>query len=359
MARIINPLVIICLFCIYPFHSFELPNPSDLADTIKSSLLQSGLGSIGRTMSVGSGMTGMTNLLTGGLDRLGYIPVGEALEMCEGQGRWRLEKEIDRLRKEGEKLFQSVGSDLEARCRGYVGYAAEQCTARVNSLAQELERQGRSLLGDVQGNCMRDTIALAERTTEEEERRLRGLGDVEQARLRSFYEEEGKVEEKKVIADFEQRGKELEQTIRKEYELRGKEETEKATREFELRGEVERVTIELELRKRGEGEAIAIRKEFEDRGAELEGTITKEFEDRGAIKMKEIEAEFIERGRKLQQRGEEQCTDMINMACEDVVEGTESEDFCEEFLFFTQDLEKRKRRKRLGFSQFVLKSKQP
>ena len=46
--------------------------------------------------------------------------------------------------------FGAISSDLEARCRGYVGYAADKCTARVNSLAAELERQGRSLLGEVQ-----------------------------------------------------------------------------------------------------------------------------------------------------------------------------------------------------------------
>ena len=48
--------------------------------------------------------------------------------------------------------------------------------------------------------------------------------------------------------------------------------------------------------------------------------------------------------------GEEQCTDMINMACESVQPDTESEEFCDEFFFFTGDLdeEERKRRKRLG-----------
>ena len=75
--------------------------------------------------------------------------------------------------------------------------------------------------------------------------------------------------------------------------------------------------------------------------------------------MKEIEAEFRDRGRKLQIRGEEQCTEMVTMACADVVEGSESQEFCEEFLFFTGDLEKRKRRKRLNFGKFVHEFKSP
>ena len=79
-------------------------------------------------------------------------------------------------------------------------------------------------------------------------------------------------------------------------------------------------------------------------------TIRKEFEERGEQEMKKIEAELRARGVKLRDSGEEQCTDMINMACQDVVEGTESEEFCEEFFFFTNDLseDEIRRRKRLG-----------
>ena len=46
----------------------------------------------------------------------------------------------------------------------------------------------------------------------------------------------------------------------------------------------------------------------------------------------------------------QQLEDMINMACESVQPDTESEEFCDEFFFFTGDLdeEERKRRKRLG-----------
>ena len=79
-------------------------------------------------------------------------------------------------------------------------------------------------------------------------------------------------------------------------------------------------------------------------------TIRKEFEERGEEEMKKVEAELRARGTKLRDRGEEQCTEMINMACQDVVQGSESEEFCEEFFFFTNDLseEELRRRKRLG-----------
>ena len=51
------------------------------------------LGTLGRTMS---DMTSMSSMVEGGLSNMGYIPVMEAVKKCEGQARWRVEKEIDR-----------------------------------------------------------------------------------------------------------------------------------------------------------------------------------------------------------------------------------------------------------------------
>ena len=44
-----------------------------------------------------------------------------------------LEKDIfmfPRLRAEGEKVFSELEKDIEARCRGYVEYAGQQCQVR-------------------------------------------------------------------------------------------------------------------------------------------------------------------------------------------------------------------------------------
>ena len=43
-----------------------------------------------------SDMSGMSNMVVGGMNRLGYIPVMEAVEKCEGLARWRVESEIAR-----------------------------------------------------------------------------------------------------------------------------------------------------------------------------------------------------------------------------------------------------------------------
>lgn len=323
------------------------PKP-DLTETILARLNKAGKGDIDRTGNIGSTLSG---LLSGGFETLGYIPIAEAVGQCEGRARYLVEHAVNQLRSEAERQFAALSEDIEARCRSYVEYAAGQCEARVNSLASALEVEGRSLLTRVQEECQEETLVLVNRTSVQEEARYRALGEQEEERLRQQYTEEGKVEEKKVLADFEKRGKDLEAKIRAEYELRGKEAETTIRREFELRGEVEAKTVELELRKRGEMEAITIRKEFEDRGAVLEEQIRKEFEERGEKERDNIEKEFRDRGERARERGEEQCTDMINMACENVTEGTESEDFCLEFLFFTGDIgeeERKRRRRRLG-----------
>jgi len=316
---------------------------SSLLDTIKSQLKVPRLADTDRTLNVGS-------LVTGGFDKLGYIPVSTAVQQCQGLARTRVENTINRLRKQAESQVAGVSQDVEARCRSYVEYAAEDCSARVNGLAGELEKVGRELLAEVGEECTKETTELVERTTEEETSRFEQLAEQEEDRLRRIYEGQGREVEKEVLEDFNDRGKEIEKKIRAEYELRGKEEEEKIRREFELRGEIEKKTIELELRKRGEVEAVAIREEFEERGRQLEVTIRKEFEKRGEEEMKKVEAELRARGVRLRDQGEEQCTEMINMACQDVVEGTESEEFCEEFFFFTSDLseDEIRRRKRLG-----------
>jgi hypothetical protein len=66
---------------------------SSLAGAIKSKLKRSGIGDPDRSLDVGTKLSG---LLTGGFDKLGYIPIATAVGQCEGQARYRLEKAVDR-----------------------------------------------------------------------------------------------------------------------------------------------------------------------------------------------------------------------------------------------------------------------
>ena len=258
----------------------------------------------------------LNGLVSQPLDGLGYIPVREAVMICERMARWRVEEEVVRLEKEGEVVLEDVGQDLEARCVSYVEYAGRSCVSRVNSLVQDLERAGRSLLGREQQVCTDQVTGLSLALAQSEEERLEEVGRQEQERLVQQYQEQGRQVERRVFAEFEERGRRQEAEIRAEFTARGAEEEARIRAELELRGEVKMKSIELELRKRGEEEAVTIREEFEARGAELEETIRKEFEERGAEIMAEVESELRARGVTLQEEGETACAEMIAMACE-------------------------------------------
>ena len=74
------------------------------------------------------------------------------------------------------------------------------------------------------------------------------------------------------------------------------------------------------------------RTELNQQAENLEAEIRKEFEERGEQIRAEVERELREKGVRLRDEGEEQCTEMIEMACEDVVPNSESGDFCESGL---------------------------
>ena len=86
-------------------------------------------------------------------------------------------------------------------------YAATDCRARVNGLAEELETVGRGLLTEVQEDCQEETVELAERTTREEHRKFRQLGEQEEARLTAFYAAKGKDVEKMFFVILKKGGK--------------------------------------------------------------------------------------------------------------------------------------------------------
>ena len=75
--------------------------------------------------------------------------------------------------------------------------------------------------------------------------------------------------------------------------------------------------------------------EFQARVAEEREKAEKVFNERVAEGRAEAERQFQEALRKGQEEGEKMCTEMITVACQNVTLGSESDDFCEEFFFFT------------------------
>ena len=146
--------------------------------------------------------------------------------------------------------------------------------------------------------------------------------------------------------EFEKRARASGKKITEELKLIGQQMSKTIKQEFKLRGEAQNKTIELELIKRGAEEAVALKEELEERGRSLNATITKEFEEKVQEEKRKIKEEYVERRKILEKEGQDLCTDMIDMACKNVIEGSESDEFCEEFFCFTSELEDGARLKR-------------
>ena len=58
----------------------------------------------------------------------------------------------------------------------------------------------------------------------------------------------------------------------------------------------------------------------------------------------EAEKQFKEASLKGQDEGEKMCTEMITVACQNVTLGSDSDEFCEEFFFFTTEIDDQGRR---------------
>ena len=133
-----------------------------------------------------------------------------------------MENALSQLQRELTQRYSGLGGDIEARCRGYVEFAANQCLAKVESLAAELQELGRRILQERTEECQTETTELTSTVATQEEERLRQEGELEQERLTRQYEARGKELEKEVVKEFEDRGREVEVRVRREYEMRGK-----------------------------------------------------------------------------------------------------------------------------------------
>merc|ERR1711997_372327 len=86
----------------------------------------------------------------------------------------------------------------------------------------------------------------------------------------------------------------------------------------------------------GEEEAKA-RAEFEARGEVLRAELEAEFRARAKVEQMKIEEDFARRAATIRQEGEDECTDMIKVACG--ANGDEERvDICEKTAFFAGDV---------------------
>merc|ERR1712062_73776 len=78
---------------------------------------------------------------------------------------------------------------------------------------------------------------------------------------------------------------------------------------------------------------------FQDTVAEERAKAEKVFQDTVDTEKAKAENEFNKRVKEGQIEGEKMCTEMITVACQNVTLGSASDEFCEEFFFFTAPLD--------------------
>ena len=84
--------------------------------------------------------------------------------------------------------------------------------------------------------------------------------------------------------------------------------------------------------------------DFQERVAEERAKAEVVFQERVAEEKAKAEKLFNERVAEGRIEGEKMCTEMITVACQNVTIGSASDEFCEEFFFFTDPLDKRLKR---------------
>ena len=79
-----------------------------------------------------------------------------------------MENALSQLQRELTQRYSGLGGDIEARCRGYVEFAASQCQAKVESLAAELQELGRRILSERTEECQNETTKLTDTVATQE-----------------------------------------------------------------------------------------------------------------------------------------------------------------------------------------------
>lgn len=286
------------------------------------------------------------NLLDAKLIGLGFVREDLVKELCGKATQQVVREGVRRIQSEAGTAIANLSSTVDARCKMLITEGEVACgqvmgmiTQRFDTITQEVVREGEEQCQKSQKlvvemikkgakSAFESQLELGKQLAEAEFRK-----QVEQQKNRGERMFQEEIEKNRVIGEKELRrrieeGRGLaENNFTQEVKL-GKE---KAEEEYQQ-------TI---VDERARAEAI-----FQKRVAEERAQAEKVFQDRVAKGREEAEKAFREEKSKAEIEGEKRCTEMINIACQNVTVGSESDDFCEEFFFFTGDLDDGKRIKR-------------
>jgi len=310
----------------------------DISDLYPDQILSNlGLYNLDRSIDIGAAQASLAGILGPGLEKLGYVKIGDAIGKCTGDAMTKVEEEIERFREDGDRIFSNVSSDLETRCRSYITFAGEQCMGRTESLIMKLQEDAMEMATEELLKCTAETEELMEKTREEEEERYNKIGSDERERRMLELEARGNVTRIQMTAEFERRGKAMRNALNETFQERGKILREQIETEYEVRGELLNTTTRLNITEQGRQREKEIKAEFDERGEKTRMETEKEFNEKAEEMEKELRKEFTEKGEEIMIELEDECKVKINRACGEVEFDSPSDDFCLEFEFFADD----------------------
>jgi len=300
----------------------------------------------------GGGLEGLLqgvdlNLLDGKFIGLGFVRQDLVDELClkatmqlVREGEQRAQREF-----QGGGLVGDITDQVEAKCAGLLVEGEAVCSqvldmigTRFAKLEVEAEVEAREQCEAAKKLTVDMVVAGAEgaynRTaaigTQLAEAEFFRQVETEKNRGERMFQSE--VEKNRGLAEKELRrrvaeGRQLAEKTLQEEIVKGKQEGERVFQDTltEERAKAEQILKDSVLEGREQAEEVFAQEVAKGRA--------------------EAERLYAERAAQGTEEGEKICTQMINVACQNSTEGTDTADFCEEFFFFTDDFDERRRKR--------------
>merc|ERR1711892_1250175 len=279
------------------------------------------------------------NLLDAKLIGLGYVREDLVQELCARATQALIREGVQRAQSEAQTQIQNLTATVDARCADLVNEADSACsqvigqiTDRFNTLTEEVILEGEKQCD----NTKQLTVEMVKKGAQSSYDMQLELGrQVAENEFQKKVEQQKNRGERMFKEEVEKHRGIAEEELRRRIE----EGRQFAERNFTQELENGKLEAERQYQETIDTERAKAEVEFQARVAEEREKAEKVFDDRVAEGRAEAEKQFKDASLKGQEEGEKMCTEMITVACQNVTLGSESDDFCEEFFFFTTELD--------------------
>jgi len=286
------------------------------------------------------------NLLDAKLIGLGYVRESLVRELCAKATQQLIREGVQRAQSEAKTLVQNLTSTIDTRCQQLVNEGDAACsqvigqiTDRFNSLTEEVLIEGEQQCE----NTMELTVEMVKKGAQSAYDSQLDLGrQVAEAEFQKQVEQQKNRGERMFQEEVEKNRGIAEQELRRRVE----EGRQFAEKNFTQELENGKIDAERQYQETIDTERAKAEVTFQERVDEETAKAEKVFDDRVAEGRAEAEQQFKDASLKAQEEGEKMCTEMITVACQNVTLDSESDEFCEEFFFFTSELDDGRRLKR-------------